>query len=108
MIVEEKHFSRSQLATLRALYRFVQESDSQAKIANSDDAETIENLLEDLGDHFPFLKPLRKFRVQVTQDWVVMAHSEECCEELLSEIDWEPHHEKLVDSEFCDFTVIEA
>lgn len=108
MIVEEKHLSRSQLATLRALYKFLQESDSQAKIANSDDAERIENLLEDMGDHFPFLKPLREFRVQVTQDWVVMAHSEEGCEDLLSEVSWEPHHEYLVDAELSDFTVLDA
>ena len=108
MIVEEKHLSRLQLATLRTLYRFLQESDSQAKIANSDDTEKIENLLDDLGEHFPFLKPLRKFRVTVTQDWVVMAHSEEGCEDLVAEVSWEPHHEKLVDAEFCDFTVFDA
>lgn len=107
MKVEENTCSRAQLACLRDIYKFMQESDSQAKLSNSDDVSRIEALLNDFGDLFPFLKPLRKFRLQITQDIELLAHDEENCEELLSEIDWGLHHERLVDSEFCDYAILD-
>jgi len=96
MIERENSFSRLQLDVMRELYKFVQESDSQARLVNSSDSKQIEKLLEDFGEAFPFLRPYRQY--SVTQKYVISAQSREDCEEIIEEITW-PHHDNLVDSQ---------
>jgi predicted CopG family antitoxin len=93
----ENSFSRLQGDVLRKLYQFVQESDSQAKIADSSDSQQIEKLLEDLGEAFPFLRPFRQYRVAITQKYVIGAQSREDCKQIIEEITW-PEHDSLVNS----------
>jgi hypothetical protein len=100
MIESENSFSRLQGDVMRELYEFVQESDSQAKLANADDSKQIEKLLEDFGEAFPFLRPWKLYRVSVTRKYVISAQSREHCEELMSEIrKLESMDDNLVDSE---------
>ena len=97
MIESEDSFSRLQLDVMRELYEFVQEADSQAKIADSSDSQQIEKLLEDLGEAFPFLRPFRQYRVAITQKYVIGAQSREDCKQIIEEITW-PEHDSLVNS----------
>jgi hypothetical protein len=95
MIESENSFSRLQLDVMRELYKFVQESDSQAKLSNSSDSKQIEKLLEDFGEAFPMLRPYRQYRVAITQKYVIGAQSREDCEQIVEEITW-PEHDSLV------------
>lgn len=103
----ENSLSKVQLDVMRELYEFVQEADSQAKIANSSDSQQIEKLLEDFGEAFPFLRPWNQYRVSVTRKYVIGAQSREHCAELMSEIrKLESLDDNLVDSEMKIDTIV--
>jgi hypothetical protein len=107
MIDTEKSLSRLQIDVLHELYKFVQESDSQAKLSNSRDSKQIEKLLEDFGEAFPFLRPWNQYRVSVTRKYVIGAQSREHCAELMSEIrKLESLDDNLVDSEMKIDTIV--
>jgi hypothetical protein len=96
----ENSLSKLQLDVMRELYEFVQEADSQAKIANSSDSQKIEKLLDDLDEAFPYLQPWNNYRVTITNKYVISARSREHCEQLVNVPFWKLDlDENLVNSE---------